>query len=112
MANCYLASHAFAGTTPSPNVHLCYKAASYVTHFKSAEFWRGAPLILVIRHQHLRTCPTRPTHSRFWPRRRASLSRHRPWRLQASVVTQNRPMRVTSKPANEKARDIDSDGSP
>src|SRR5207249_12072825 len=29
-----------------------------------------------------------------------------------SVVTQNRPMRVTSKPANEKARDIDSDGSP
>src|SRR5256886_8176264 len=30
----------------------------------------------------------------------------------ASVVTQNRPMRVTSKPANEKARDIDSDGSP
>src|SRR5437879_1870720 len=33
-------------------------------------------------------------------------------RLNASVVTQNRPMRVTSKPANEKARDIDSDGSP
>src|SRR5437667_4195895 len=30
----------------------------------------------------------------------------------SSVVTQNRPMRVTSKPANEKARDIDSDGSP
>src|SRR5207302_8791302 len=30
----------------------------------------------------------------------------------ASVVTQNRPMRVTSKPANEKARGIDSDGSP
>src|SRR5256884_9481942 len=29
-----------------------------------------------------------------------------------SVVTQNRPMRVTSKPANEKARGIDSDGSP
>ena len=23
MANCYLASHAFAGTTPSPNVHPC-----------------------------------------------------------------------------------------
>src|SRR5271157_3264289 len=33
-------------------------------------------------------------------------------RGRASVVTQNRPMRVTSKPANEKARDIDSDGSP
>src|SRR5437667_7186682 len=30
----------------------------------------------------------------------------------SSVVTQNRPMRVTSKPANEKARGIDSDGSP
>jgi hypothetical protein len=23
MANCYLASHAFAGTTPSPNAHPC-----------------------------------------------------------------------------------------
>ena len=36
MANCYLASHAFAGTTPGPNVHPCYKRALYVTHFKSA----------------------------------------------------------------------------
>jgi hypothetical protein len=38
MANCYFASHAFAATTPSPHVHpcnACYKAASYVTHFKS-----------------------------------------------------------------------------
>ena len=30
---------------------------------------------------------------------------------QASGITQKRPMRVTSKPANDKARDIDSDGS-
>src|SRR6516225_4950420 len=37
----------------------CYKAASYVTHFKSAlEFWRGTRLILVIRHRQVWRHPT------------------------------------------------------
>src|SRR2546429_7572616 len=71
-----------------------------------------SPLGILVSRKWKRTAP---------PGRKASacsnalLSRNlilRLKQLSASVVTQNRPMRVTSKPANEKARDIDSDGSP